>query len=1555
MIGETARSTSFSESAEYVLNLKQEHRQLPKAERAKSLPSLSVTADAPAWKADCRHRIIGGNMSGETEQELNREFAAIRKLRPDIKNQLLCVSIRKAQNDIVTAEQWRDIAEQTVEGLGLQGCAYTVVQHRDKGTDKNDHIHILASLIRLDGKVVSDSQSYRKVERVMREMEAKHGLTVVESSRDSVNGSPTWIEHRRLTEDGTLSPKMELQARISRVLESKPTTTQFIHLLQVEHAVKVFPKLDADGFPQGIAFSFKDATMSGTTVGRGYRWKSLLERGLSFDEKDLEAVRQADDWARIERHLKIDEKISFDDELELAFGDLTVSETRIGEEKQISELKSEVTASEHEYAAARRVPTLSQAARTASSPENDPIPVLELAKGNDSHIAEGATAYDLPKVARMVEDLPPAPHTSAFEAVTSKVITDLVLPEPKATAADSAIRVEASLIEIQLNAVTSVEGRERDNDSQSASPAIDVTPETDDNSERDATQPAQVSRTPTLGIQTPPPLPRTVPPNIVEEIHPQFPQHLTAVDKLEGQETEFISTYQSENALSEIISIDTEPTISARQVNRENDVPVQSVEAANEHGFPPTEPATREDGLAANSQPQTIESSDVSTTTEVSRGVPSTQADIYEPTTLATQKASVEPVIRLSSEVDLDSNDLPPTASEITATKATYELSAVDVSIKRSTPPTVQPAQTQKQVEQLQLNEVPADATAPPPPKQVGEVMSEDANPIKNRSVVEDQPTFVKKLDGALSSSLPAPVEPEPLPSQPSPLSPTQIGATREISTPPQMPVDNEVDDKTKPAKTSFLKPIRDFFDPAVKEQKILDKYHAEREVAREHLKTFNGESILRAQAMLDKTIINSAHGQKYTPTSGHDLSYVLTNMHKIEEHKAGKNWMDVGKRVAQEERHNLVWKGLGQGVGIAAREAAQADKAEVRRRAYTTYEAKYKYAPHDAVSQIFERELMGMEQQPPSVESLELVSRLNKKLPANKQLPIPFTELEVRAMTCRKLKNGDDRALHLFEQVEREAVKELPAEKLAELKPFLPSNHGADTNDINYVTTHYPHIVGGARGWYKEATGKDFTLEQASVFIRTVWERANHVKPDAEELRAVRLLSLKRDMPMPQVQCSLDARVKCAELAGTDEREVWGQVAAVIRRKQDAIDAAERKREAARREREAAEQRQAEEQRRQAIEAAAKFKAALPNTPPTAKYLAPTTVKQIVELPPQREQEIAAKYAQPISFAEEQLRENGDRPSVHSRKALVTMLALHDELKPTTQTLRAYDYLHQAKGENAAPPSNEVNALITVNNLKDTSKQFWLDTGQAATAMGERIREVEEIIVAVTEVYRKEKGREPSESFHLYLRKSFILAADQPPSDEHLQRVAGLASDKGVPMPVFESAASASYWTMLNSPERAQKLLSVAETVESKIAERQVQRTFQLNPADPQQRAGVLFTEWMMQTVQLDELKNSGSRNAFEEQRAATETINASRAYVAASEQHETLYGVEPHPIMTSAQQTYLHEHKAALDWSQYAALNEAVIVGVSSAKIPLGKEPELYHSHSLSDDFSP
>src|SRR2546421_357776 len=170
MIGEIAPSGgSFAGALAYALRLKIEDRKLSKEELTKKFPEVSPTPDDPGWKEGVRHRTIGGNMSGETERELKNEFAVVRYLRPDIKNPLMSLSVRKAPNDTINLQTWEEIAERTVESLGLEGCPFLIVQHRDK----DDHIHILASRIRLDGKVISDSKSYEKVEKAMREVEIK--------------------------------------------------------------------------------------------------------------------------------------------------------------------------------------------------------------------------------------------------------------------------------------------------------------------------------------------------------------------------------------------------------------------------------------------------------------------------------------------------------------------------------------------------------------------------------------------------------------------------------------------------------------------------------------------------------------------------------------------------------------------------------------------------------------------------------------------------------------------------------------------------------------------------------------------------------------------------------------------------------------------------------------------------------------------------------------------------------------------------------------------------------------------------------------------------------------------------------------------------------------------------------------------------------------------------------------------------------------------------------------------------------------------------------------
>jgi len=237
---------------------------------------------------------------------------------------------------------------------------------------------------------------------------------------------------------------------------------------------------------------------------------------------------------------------------------------------------------------------------------------------------------------------------------------------------------------------------------------------------------------------------------------------------------------------------------------------------------------------------------------------------------------------------------------------------------------------------------------------------------------------------------------------------------------------------------------------------------------------------------------------------------------------------------------------------------------------------------------------------------------------------------------------------------------------------------------NTHLTTTHHENIIAWSREWHLEKTGKDINPEQCAVLLHTIRERAN-VKPSKEEQQAVRMLALKQGNTPLAISNSLEARVKCAELVGTDRREQWGELAVEIQHRLEAAKAV-------------AQERKAQETRLAAF-AAARFKEALPKTPPTVGCLTPATIKQVIELLPQCETKISVKYAQPISFVEEQCRKAGDVPTLESRKALVAILAVHDVMKPTEQTLKAYNHLLEAKGEKLSLPLNELSALTKVNS----------------------------------------------------------------------------------------------------------------------------------------------------------------------------------------------------------------------------------------------------------------
>lgn len=112
-------------------------------------------------------------MTGRNARELAREFGAFREQRPDIANPVHHASLSAARGEQLTVEQWNEVSEKYDERMGNRNSPFVVIQHTDT---EHDHVHIAASRIDVQGKVVSDFQSKMRAEAVMREVEREHLL-----------------------------------------------------------------------------------------------------------------------------------------------------------------------------------------------------------------------------------------------------------------------------------------------------------------------------------------------------------------------------------------------------------------------------------------------------------------------------------------------------------------------------------------------------------------------------------------------------------------------------------------------------------------------------------------------------------------------------------------------------------------------------------------------------------------------------------------------------------------------------------------------------------------------------------------------------------------------------------------------------------------------------------------------------------------------------------------------------------------------------------------------------------------------------------------------------------------------------------------------------------------------------------------------------------------------------------------------------------------------------------------------------------------------------------
>lgn len=241
-----------------------------------------------------RVAIVGGTFAGRNPRELAAEFGALHKLRPTIGKHVIHECLRLPEGDTEPSDKtWNAIAQMWCVEMGIDD--FVAVAHGD------GHIHIAASRIKRDGSVVSDQHDYKRSEAAIRKIELAFGLTVVESSH-LLNGDAAIDHHKAPTRGqmtyneitGDIPPAMFVAAVVDDILDRGVTAASFVE--QVEAAgIKIHPNIASTGRMNGFAYEVDGVRVTSKAMGRGFTWKNLQERGLSYepgrDDETLSAAK----------------------------------------------------------------------------------------------------------------------------------------------------------------------------------------------------------------------------------------------------------------------------------------------------------------------------------------------------------------------------------------------------------------------------------------------------------------------------------------------------------------------------------------------------------------------------------------------------------------------------------------------------------------------------------------------------------------------------------------------------------------------------------------------------------------------------------------------------------------------------------------------------------------------------------------------------------------------------------------------------------------------------------------------------------------------------------------------------------------------------------------------------------------------------------------------------------------------------------------------------------------------------------------------------------------
>lgn len=241
------------------------------------------------------HDFICSNMASDYNNvsDLTDEFKAVSSFRQDIKKPVFHAFLSLPKNEHLTDEQWQEIAKDYLKemNINIEKHQYICVRHND--TDQ-DHIHIVANRVGLDGSVWLGQHSAFNTIAACERLEIKHNLTITQGLKGQKSdvSAPTKAEIEQALRTGEKPARIVLQNALQAAMLDKPDLQTFIDRVQAVGIEPRFNVASSTGNVAGVSFSVGDVAFKGSQLGKKYSWNTIKNKVIYDKNRDDELVRR---------------------------------------------------------------------------------------------------------------------------------------------------------------------------------------------------------------------------------------------------------------------------------------------------------------------------------------------------------------------------------------------------------------------------------------------------------------------------------------------------------------------------------------------------------------------------------------------------------------------------------------------------------------------------------------------------------------------------------------------------------------------------------------------------------------------------------------------------------------------------------------------------------------------------------------------------------------------------------------------------------------------------------------------------------------------------------------------------------------------------------------------------------------------------------------------------------------------------------------------------------------------------------------------------------------